>query len=399
VVINRLSGSGSKTGVGHYTAELTRGLAALAAPGERIDGFPQGWVRRAHAAAGRLRPWLEPRRPRQLTAGPPGPPTWRGRLIGMLRRWGRAVLQRHFDALCARERFDLYHEPNFVPLPTDVPTVITVHDLSVLLHPEWHPADRVAHFEEGFRRGLAQCRHVLTVSEHARREIIATLGLPPDRVTATPNGTRADLGPLPPEEVAAGLRRLGLPPRYLLFVGTLEPRKNVLTLLRAYVGLPAAVRARYPLLLVGAWGWNTAELAAYYEDEARHRGVVHAGYVSDDRLPLLYNGARALVFPSFYEGFGLPPVEMQACGGAVLASTAGAVAETAGRCAHLIDPHDTDGWRDAMLRVATDDDWWAGLRRGAAGSVRGYTWERCAALTLDVYRRVCGLSAAPRLAG
>jgi alpha-1,3-rhamnosyl/mannosyltransferase len=104
----------------------------------------------------------------------------------------------------------------------------------------------------------------------------------------------------------------------------------------------------------------------------------------------LYNGARALVFPSFYEGFGLPPVEMLACGGAVLASTAGAVAETVGGQAHLIEPLDIDGWREAMRRVVEDDDWWHSLRRGAVESARPFTWEQCAADTLRVYRQLAG---------
>jgi alpha-1,3-rhamnosyl/mannosyltransferase len=104
----------------------------------------------------------------------------------------------------------------------------------------------------------------------------------------------------------------------------------------------------------------------------------------------LYNGARALAYPSLYEGFGLPPVEMLACGGAVLASTAGAVAETAGSAAHLVEPLDTAGWRDAILRVCTDDDWWRWLRAGATQEAKQYTWERCAAQTLAVYRAVAG---------
>src|SRR5262249_36572360 len=155
------------------------------------------------------------------------------------------------------------------------------------------------------------------------------------------------------------------PERYLLYLGTLEPRKNVLTLLRAYCSLPGGLRRRYPLLLVGGWGWNAADVAAYLHETARHRGVLHLGYLADKYLPAVYNGARALAFRWLYEGFGLPPVEMLACGGAVLASTAGAVVETAGAQAHCIEPHDLDGWRRALWRVLTDDDWWQGLRAGA----------------------------------
>jgi alpha-1,3-rhamnosyl/mannosyltransferase len=114
------------------------------------------------------------------------------------------------------------------------------------------------------------------------------------------------------------------------------------------------------------------------------------GYLGDEELAVLYNGARALVCPSHYEGFGLPPVEMMACGGAVLASTAGALAETVGNQAHLIHPNDQDGWRAAMARVIEDEDWYLSLRRGTVERAHCFTWERCAAATLRVYRRLCG---------
>jgi alpha-1,3-rhamnosyl/mannosyltransferase len=117
--------------------------------------------------------------------------------------------------------------------------------------------------------------------------------------------------------------------------------------------------------------------------------VIHLGYVADALLPALYNGARALVYPSLYEGFGLPPIEMMACGGAVLASTAGAVAETVGSRAHLVEPYDVDGWRAALDRVLRDDDWWRSLRRGVRAVAEPFTWDQCAVDTLRVYRSLC----------
>ena len=192
------------------------------------------------------------------------------------------------------------------------------------------------------------------------------------------------------DDVQEVLRRLKLPPSYFLYLGTIEPRKNLLTLLRAYVKLPAEVRERYPLLVAGGWGWNSADVAAFLHDEARHRGVITTGYLPEEHLSALLNGARALVYPSFYEGFGLPPVEMMACGGAVICSTAGALVETAGGRAHLVEPLNEDGWREALQLAATDDDWHAELRRGAVEAVRHFTWERCAADTLAVYRMVSG---------
>jgi alpha-1,3-rhamnosyl/mannosyltransferase len=208
-------------------------------------------------------------------------------------------------------------------------------------------------------------------------------------------GIRPGLGPLPRGQVEAVLRKLGLPARYLLYLGTIEPRKNLMRLLRAYCALPAPLRDGWPLLMVGGWGWNTEEVADYLHGEARHRGVIHLGYVRDDHLAALYNGARALVFPSLYEGFGLPPVEMMACGGAVLASTAGAVREIVGGQAHLVAPEDEEGWRDAMARVLQDDDWWQSLRQGAEETARPYTWKACAAETLKVYFQVSGQDARP----
>lgn len=394
VVVNRLVLAGARTGIGHYTAQLLRCLREQIGT-DRIDGTPQGWLRRAHALGARLRPLLEGRKkrgPGPAAAAPAGPtkPSWRAWALSSLRRGGRRLLLNHFRALCARHRYDVYHEPNFIPMPVDVPTVATLHDLSVLLHPEWHPADRVAHFERRFRRGLGRCVHYFSISEFGRQELIDTLNLRPEQVTRTYMGIRPGLGPLPEAQVRATLKQLGLPEQYLLYLGTIEPRKNVLTLLRAYCALSEAFRRRYPLVLVGGWGWNAGDVAAFLDREARHRGVLHLGYVPEEHIPVLYNGARALVFPSFYEGFGLPPIEMMACGGAVLASTAGALVETVGSKAHLVEPLDVEGWRSALKRVGDDDDWWQSLRQGAMEVARPFTWEQCAADTLRVYRQLTG---------
>ena len=131
-------------------------------------------------------------------------------------------------------------------------------------------------------------------------------------------------------------------------------------------------------------------VADFYDDVARHRHVRHLGYVPDADLPALYNGARALVFPSHYEGFGLPPLEMLACGGAVLASTAGALVETVGRQAHMIEAQDLPGWREAMHRVMSDDDWRDKLRHGTQEVAHPYTWQRCASETFRIYNAVLG---------
>jgi alpha-1,3-rhamnosyl/mannosyltransferase len=285
---------------------------------------------------------------------------------------------------------DLYHEPNYFPLRTRLPTVVTVHDLSAVLHPEWHPADRVARFERDFLPRVREFAHVLTDSDHARDEILRTLNLSPDRVTRAYPGVRAGLRPMTVGEVEPVRRRLGLPDSYLLHVGSLEPRKNLLMLLRAYVSLPAKLRGRCPLVLVGPWGWRFEELAAYYEVEGKHRNVIHLGYVPEADLPAVYAGARALVFPTWYEGFGLPAAEMLACAGAVLASSTPAVAEVLGPCGFQIDPADADGWHTAMQRAIIDDDWLQTLTVEAIERAAGFTWAHCAHDTVAAYRAAVG---------
>lgn len=399
VVVNRLAALGLRTGIGHYTMELLRCLRTQAAA-DAVEDFPQGWVSQVRETLARVRPHLEgqdahgrhdgPRRPLRRAATALLRPA-----LDWARQSSRVLMAHHFRRVCSRRHYDLYHETNFIPLPCDRPTVATLHDLSVLVYPHWHPRDRVAYFERHFRAGLKRCVHFFTISEFSRQEVIRELGLPPERVTRTYMGIRPGLGPLPAAEVADTLRRLRLPPRYLLYLGTIEPRKNLLVLLRAYCSLPERLRADWPLVLVGGWGWNTADVADYLQREARHRGVLHVGYLPEQHLAAVYNGARALVYPSLYEGFGLPPIEMMACGGAVLASTAGALVETVGRRAHLTDPRDVDGWRDALRRVVTDDDWWRALRTGVTAVARPFTWEHCAADTWRVYRGVCGRDTVP----
>jgi alpha-1,3-rhamnosyl/mannosyltransferase len=390
VLINTLLGLGRKTGIGRYTAELVAALGPHLQPGETLTSFPDGWLRSVCS-------WLRGLSQGRASAGT-GAPTWSNWLKGKVVQLGRAFLENRFSAALRRQRYDLYHDPNNLPMPADVPTIVTLHDLSVLLYPQWHPAARVVHYERSFAQGLGRCAHILTDTAAVRREIIQHLGVGPERVTTTPLGVQPGMRPQPEEEVAARLRALKLPPRYLLSVGTLEPRKNQLLLLRAYVRLPARVRASFPLLLVGGLGWNIDELRSYLDRTARQAGVIHLGYVADADLAVLYNGARALLFPSFYEGFGLPPLEMQACGGAVIASTADAVAEVlAGSPACLLDPHDEDAWAATMLRVCTDEEFWQTLRTGAIQAAGRFTWQRCAAQTLAVYRQVASASRPLRL--
>jgi alpha-1,3-rhamnosyl/mannosyltransferase len=382
VVMNTVASLGRRTGIGHYVSELLRCSRAQMTDGV-VDSFPGERIARVCAWAYRQR--------RHATDEKAVQAGWRRWAWQQARSLGQGLLARRFRQVVRQRQYHLYHEPNYIPLPCDLPTIATVHDLSIVLHPEWHPGDRVAHYGKYFAARLNRCAHVITDSRCVRDEVVRHLGVDPERVSAVPLGTKPNLRPAPAEEVERVRSRLGLPRSYLLYVGTIEPRKNVRRLLEAFCDLPNRLRERCPLVLVGGWGWQTADVAAYFHDVARHKHVQHVGYVEEADLPALYSGARALVYPSLYEGFGLPPLEMMACGGAVLTSTARAIAEVVGDRVPLIAPEDTEGWRDAMARVIDDDDWQAELRDGAEKAARAFSWERCAAETLRIYRRVLGL--------
>jgi alpha-1,3-rhamnosyl/mannosyltransferase len=382
VILNGVSALKPKTGVGHTTANLYRALGEL--PGD--DAF---WLYPGEKLGHLVRRFVG--RPRTTSAGRKGSsPGRKSRFIDL----AKAAYRMHFQTGARWGNFDLYHEPNFVPFRTHLPTVVTVHDLSVVLHPEWHPADRVAFHERHFHRGIAAADHVIVVSESIREEVMATLGLPADRVTAVHNGIGGQFRPQAPEVVEVVRRKLNLPPRYFLAVGTIEPRKNIATILRAFCDLPASIREACPLVLAGGWGWKSERERDLFESEARHRGAIHLGYVDDADLPTIYSGAAALLYPSFYEGFGLPPVEMLACGGSVIASTAAAVREVAGGHAVPLDPHDLDGWREAMRRAVAEPDWLDSTRSGGQAHASQFTWEAAAQKTVAVYRQVLGLGAA-----
>jgi len=383
VVLNASTTIGPKTGIGQYTEEVLRCLRERLALDE-LFAFPHAWIRKLSSAL---------RRGGATPAGSAAP-SISGNVRTLFKPLARALRNAYARTILRPSRFDLYHEPNYNPVECDIPTVTTIHDLSIIVHPEWHPKERLAYFEKHFARGLRQARHFLADSEYARREMIELLNIPASKITCAYCGIRPGFAPLPDYEYRPVLRRLGLPDNYLLHVGTIEPRKNLLRLMRAYVDLPSEIRGKHPLVLAGQWGWRCDETALYFHSTARHQGVIQTGYLPDEDLPAVYNGARALVFPTLYEGFGIPVVEMMGCGGAVLASNTGAVAEVADGHADLIEPENIAGWRDAMQRVLTDDDWWKRLRTGVVERARQFSWDRTADATLSVYRQVLGLPSA-----
>jgi len=362
------------TGVGHYVAQL---LVALRA--ERRDIAVETFLSR----------WKTPRAGQSEPSGidryRQPPLLQRVRASWPVRRAAQTAYRFVFG-LGARS-YDLYHEPNHIPIRCRRPTVTTIHDLSVLEHPEWHPADRVRWYEREFRAGLSQTRRFLAVSEFTRSRMVQLLDLSPEVIDVTPLAARPAFRPPSPEVIAEVCARLSLPPRFFLFVGTLEPRKNVAGLLEAYAALPARLRRQCPLVLAGGWGWKTEALAARLEAHDLRNDVRLLGYRRDPELAALYARCTAFVWPTLYEGFGLPPLEAMACGAPVIVSRVASLPEVVGNAGILLDPHDSAAWTAAMRRMAEEAEWRAEWQLRSLARAKRFSWERCAAATIACYRR------------
>lgn len=360
------------TGVGHYVAQL---LTALRAHGDTVD------------VHGFLSAWKTP--PKQRTQAPPagsGGPSWRERVRSswQLRRVLQGIYRTAFRLRTGG--FALYHEPNHIPIRCNLPTVTTVHDLSVLVHPEWHPQDRVRWYEREFDAGRRQTRRFIAVSEFTKREMTSRLSVSPDIVDVAYLAARPGLRAAAEADVRRLRTDLDLPEQFFLYVGTLEPRKNVAGLLEAFAGLPRELRHRNLLLLAGGRGWKMEALQQQIAAHGLENETRLLGYVADDALAGLYTAATALVWPTFYEGFGLPPLEAMACGCPVIVSNAASLPEVVGDAGVLLGPQDIPAWTAAMQRMAEDGQWRTGWKGRGVEQAAKFSWERCALETIACYR-------------
>jgi len=283
----------------------------------------------------------------------------------------------------------LLHTPNYVLMPFDGPALTTVHDLSWLSYPDAHPVERVKFLDRHLPKTLARADLVLTDSEFIAAEIATRFALPRAKIRAIPLGVDAAYHPRTAEEILATLAKHRLEhSAFLLVVATLEPRKNLARLVRAYAALPTATKARHPLVIVGARGWLNHELERTLTPLEAAGTVRRLGYVGEDELPALYAGAHAFAFPSLYEGFGLPVLEAMASGVPVLTSNVSSLPEVAGDAALLVDPNDEDALREGLVRLLDDSAWRTNASARGLARSRDYPWSRCVDATIDAYRAV-----------
>lgn len=283
----------------------------------------------------------------------------------------------------------VFHGPNFFLPACAEAGVATVHDLSVFKYPETHPLERIRHFEREFTNSMARANHLVTDSEATRLEVMSFLGWPAEKITAVPLGVSSQFTPASAASLAPFLAKYGLAfKRYALCVSTLEPRKKIANLLQAYENLSPQVREQYPLVLVGGAGWLSEALHQKIDRLAAQGWLRYLGFVPEADLPALYAGAHAFVYPSVYEGFGLPVLEAMASGVPVVASMFTSLPEVTQGAALLVDPDDIDALTQGIHKSMFDEPWRETACKAGLAIAQSYTWSRCVDQTVDVYKKV-----------
>ncbi len=315
-------------------------------------------------------------------------------LASLRSRWptSRAVVRALWEQLVQpwalrRIGADLVHGPVFVgPLLALCPVIVTIHDLSFIRFPALFRSANRLYLTVLTRLSAQRARRLIAVSAYTAAETTRLLGVPPEQIDVVYHGVDPAFRPLPTDEVAAFRQRRGLPERFVLFVGTLEPRKNLVRLVDAFARIHEN-GGRTGLVLAGGQGWLYDELFARVEALGLSKEVIFPGYVMNDELPLWYNATTILAYPSVYEGFGLPVLEAQACGTPVLTSNVSSLPEAAGDAALMVDPYDVEALAAGLSRLLTDELLRHELRERGLTHAKEFTWSHTAQETARVYRR------------
>ncbi|ANJ67605.1 hypothetical protein A9404_09600 [Halothiobacillus diazotrophicus] len=377
-----LDRSSARTGIGFYTQHLVESLRAHPdvtslvgfSGGEIFQGDAVSWVfdEPSSQTAGlgqRLAPWL-----RRI----PGAYDLRQRR----RNWAAARILPAY----AKTGY-IYHEPNFIPVRYPGKQVITVHDLSHVHQPAFHPPARVAYLNARLGPAMSRADVILTDSHFVAEEIQSVYGVPEERVYVAHLGVSPDFRPRTADETASTRAGFQLRDRgFVLSVATLEPRKNLIRLIDAYARLPSTLRSAYPLVLVGGVGWQNADLLTRVQAMESAGELIRTGYLPQAQVLDLYASAAIFAYPSLYEGFGLPVLEAFASGTPVLTSNVASLPEVSGGAAIEVDPHSIQDIADGLHRLLEDSALRVRIVQQGLDRAQLFSWTRCAEQTLDAYR-------------
>ena len=377
------------TGIGNYTLNLLSELQAqaLASTINCFDGA--AWMSAEQVLA---------RQTTEASTTPAGSPASLG-LAARLRSLARglplayrarsAVRNAVFRREASKRRAFIYHEPNFILKPHDGPCVATIHDLSFIHYPHFHPAERVSWLNSELPHTLARADYLITDSGVVRQELIERFGLAPEKVRAIYLGADARFKPRGHQQTEAVLARYGLVHgRYVAFIGTVEPRKGLSVLLDAWGQLPDALRQAYPLVIAGAPGWQNVDLLARIQVLQSRGEVKYLRFVAADELPFIYSGATVFTYPSVYEGFGLPVLEAMASGVPVICTDGTSMAEFAQGAVALFEPGRSEALASALGALLEDKALRCELIRKGGVQAEMFSWSRCARETAEVYQRL-----------
>lgn len=369
------------TGIGRYTRELCLGLVDREGV-DSIQGYDLGKV---HSVAERLQALDQADLPERQT-----------KTSKSLRKLAASsvlgiTLYRYYLSLSRPYRVPgktdvVYHFPNFHLPRVAGPAVVTVHDMTHHLYPDYHPKARVSWLKQMLPRAVRDSDHIICVSESTRADLLREFDFAEDKTSVIYPGVSDVFCRQSSQQTQKTLDQFGLThASYFLVVSTMEPRKNIEALLDAYLALPHAIREAHPLVLAGGMGWMCEGIKRRLE-ALEGSQVRYLGYVSEQQLPDLYSGALCFVYPSFYEGFGLPLLEAQASGVPLITSNISSLPEVAGPDAILVDPRDIDELSVGLRKAAEDSEWRGRCTASGLTYAEQFSWQRCVAETLEVYR-------------
>lgn len=283
----------------------------------------------------------------------------------------------------------ILHTPNFLLLPFDGPSVTTIHDLSFLRYPETHPKERVKILEKELPKTIEQADAIIAVSEYIKAEIQQILSVDEKKIHVVPQGVSSKYKPYAKNETERKLKKYNLDNiNYLLTVATLEPRKNLNSLIDAYLLLPKKTRQKNKLVVVGANGWLSKSLAQRIKMLSTRGEIITLGYVDSQDLPYIYAGACGFALPSLYEGFGLPILEAMATGTPVLTSTSSSLPEVADGAAILVNALDIEDIANGLKKLIEDKQWQQKAIVKGLERAQQYTWNHCIDNTIKVYKHI-----------
>lgn len=286
----------------------------------------------------------------------------------------------------ARFNLDVWHATDFIPPQFGARRMIaSVYDLTFLRYPQFLTPESRRYYNDQIAWAVRRADHILTISHASKNDIVEMLHVPPDKITVQHLAADSSFKPLSTAETAPIRQQLDLPERFILFVGTFEPRKNIDGLLCAYRLLRHDVRDAPPLVLAGNRGWLYEATLSLIDELDLSQSVLLRENLSQEVMPALYNLAHTLVMPSHYEGFGLPALEAMACGIPPIVSHRSSLPEVVGDVGLLIDPDDPRDIADAMARMLSDTIWYAEQRAASLKQAAQFTWEHAAQVALSVY--------------